>query len=97
MARCPGSGARVRATVASAIQRLARGLHLVTPARARCWRLPWTEPDETWHAGQQRSRREIDLDIHVMVDVHVVEASPAITILVAVVEVWARHWQGRRQ
>jgi hypothetical protein len=31
--------------------------------RARCWRLPWTEPDKTRHAGQQKSIWEIDLDI----------------------------------
>jgi hypothetical protein len=67
MARCPGSGKRC---VPQLLRRF-KGLlpcsraGLVTPERrvlrARCWLVAWTEPDNTRHAGQQRSRWEIDL------------------------------------
>lgn len=62
MARCPGSE-KVRATVASAIQGSSSGAlsrqsgrpgdARVQRLRARCWRLPWTEPDSVVMQGSR--------------------------------------------
>lgn len=83
MARCPGSGKRC---VPQLLRRF-KGLRADLARRpgdargygvqAGCWRLPWTEPDSTRYAGQQRSRWEIDLDISSMAKQSLVLGSSA--------------------